>query len=118
VYVSPNHPDHERLTGQGGATAAGPAPSGDLLARFPRKGPRGVEQELRLLLAEYEGHPYLALRLWERDQGGAWWPTRKGVSIRMGEAGGLAGALLAALDDDHDEGPGPDDPVATGRRPG
>jgi hypothetical protein len=101
VYVSPNHPDYERLkgAGPGGAASGGPAPSGELLAAFPRKGPRGLELELRVILDAFEGHPYLALRLWQRDRAGAWWPLKgRGRSIRSAEAQGVAEALLEARD--------------------
>jgi hypothetical protein len=100
------NPRYRELTGReppGHATAeaqAGPpAPTGTLLAAFPRKGPDGVEQELRIVLDAYEGHEYIAVRLWQRDASGAWWPMKgKGLSIRLGEAQGVAVALQQALD--------------------
>jgi hypothetical protein len=50
---------------------------------------------MRVTLSEYEGHPYVSLRLWERDPAGAWWPVRgKGCSVRLSEAGTLAGVLF------------------------
>ena len=38
-----------------------PAPkqTGEPLATFPRRGPQGVQQELRIALDEFEGHAYI-----------------------------------------------------------
>jgi hypothetical protein len=41
------------------------------------------DSELRLNLCEYEGRPYLSLRLWSRGAGGEFWPTNKGCSPRI-----------------------------------
>jgi len=69
-----------------------PQEQGRRLATFPR----GDGAELRISLAEYQGGPYVALRVWERDQAGAWWPVKgKGCSVRIAEAGKLAEALTA-----------------------
>ena len=79
VWVSPRHPDRERLMArqQGVADQAPPEPSGETLAAFPRRGRFGEDQELRVVLDQYEGHRYLAIRLWQRDgRSGAWWPLR------------------------------------------
>jgi hypothetical protein len=54
---------------------------------------RGSVTELRLSTEEFDCHPYLSLRLWERDQSGEWRPTRKGVSVRISECGRLAEVL-------------------------
>jgi hypothetical protein len=85
-----------------------PAESGRRLATFPR----GDGVEMRVNLAEYQGRPYVALRLWERDQGGTWWPCKgKGCSIRISEASGLAEALKSVAE--AEAGPQP----ARGARP-
>jgi len=69
-----------------------PAENGTRLATFPR----GNGSEMRVNLSTYEGKPFVSLRLWERDQGGAWWPVKgKGCSVRVGEAAELAGVLAA-----------------------
>ena len=53
---------------------------------------RGAEGALVLAWAEYEGKPYLSLRVW-RDG----WPVKgKGVSIRLRELEPLLRGLLAA----------------------
>jgi hypothetical protein len=100
MYISPNHPDYERLAhGRSTAEARAPEMSGELLAAFPRQGPGGVEQELRVVLDSFNVHLYVAVRLWQRDRdAGAWWPLKgKGVSIRIGECEGVADALRRAL---------------------
>lgn len=97
------NPRYRELTGReppgrGQATAEPPRPSGTLLASFPRKSREGPEAELRVVLDEFQGSPYLALRVWQKDQAGNWWPVKgKGVSIRLSEAGGVADALREAL---------------------
>jgi hypothetical protein len=97
------HPRYRELTGREppgrSNTAEAPAPSGETLATFPRKGPNGVRQELRVVLDEYQGHPYVSVRLWQANQDGAFWPLKgKGVSIRLSEAEGVAVALQEAID--------------------
>ena len=77
-------------------TGEPPQDDGELLAELPRCDGR---EALRVTLKSFEGHPYIALRLWARDdRTGAWWPVRgKGCSIRMREAGRVAEALEKAL---------------------
>lgn len=83
MWRSPNHPAPE--------PAAPPAETGRRLAAFPRN--RG-EEELRVNLAEFNGHEYLSLRVWSRGSDGNWWPVRgKGVSVRLSEIGELAEVL-------------------------
>jgi hypothetical protein len=112
MYVSKSHPDYERLTAP--RTPAAPEPNGEILARFARKNPDGSECELRVSLEEFQGNPYISVRAWERDQAGQWWPTKKGVSVRLSEAEGVSEALLrarAAIQDDAGRPKGPmDDP--------
>jgi hypothetical protein len=49
--------------------------------------PRGEGAELRVSLAEYQGRPYVSLRVWERGSDGELWPSKKGCSIRASEIG-------------------------------
>jgi hypothetical protein len=97
------NPRYRELTGReppgrSQATAEPPRPSGETLATFPRKSREGPETELRLVLDEFQGSPYLALRVWQQDQAGNWWPVKgKGVSVRLAEAEGVADALREAL---------------------
>ena len=90
MYVSPNHPDYARLTG---TQDAEPESAGRNLAAIPR----GPAAELRITLDEYEGHPYVQLRAWERGAGG-WFPTKKGVTVRLRELEAVAEALRGALE--------------------
>lgn len=80
-----------------GARPQAPAETGQRLASLPRPNNFGQAEELRVSLDSYEGHPYISVRLWTQDRtSGEWWPTRKGCSIRMGEAAEVAKALQAA----------------------
>ncbi len=67
-----------------------PADTGERLATFPRD----PGTELRVSRAEYQGRPFVSLRVWQRDQAGAWWPVKgKRCSVRIGECTALAEAL-------------------------
>jgi hypothetical protein len=84
VWIKPGY------TPEGMTQTAPPTESGRRLLTLPRS--RGAE-ELRLTLDVFEGHEFLALRLWNRNAHGEWWPTPKGCSIRLHEAGQLARVL-------------------------
>ena len=71
-------------------SAAPPAETGQRLATFPRD--RGAT-ELRINLDRFEGHEYLSLRIWSRDRDGSFWPTKRGVSVRIHELADLVAAL-------------------------
>lgn len=101
-YSNTAHPNPTR----GASNRPPPEPTGEVIARFARPGSRGKpDAELRLTLDTYLGRPYLGLRLWEADRNGSWWPTKKGCSVRLNEAAGLADALAEATrageDPDH-----------------
>jgi Transcriptional Coactivator p15 (PC4) len=77
---------------------SGPPPEddGERLATFPRTGGR---EEMRVSLREFEGREFIALRVWMRDdRTGAWWPTRKGCSVRLRELPGMLAALQRAAE--------------------
>ena len=59
---------------------------------------RGPDEELRISWDEYEGNPYLNLRVWTRNRQGQWWPDRRGCSIRIRELGQVAEAIGVAID--------------------
>jgi Transcriptional Coactivator p15 (PC4) len=114
VWVNPNHPDPPRQ-------AAAPQESGQRVATFARHG----GEELRVNLAEYQGHPYLSLRVWAPGTDGQLWPVRgKGLAVKLREVAGLAEVLarvagrLEASErrDDRQEGP-PPDPRGSARPP-
>jgi hypothetical protein len=74
---------------------APPAENGVNLATIPR----GQGEQLRITLAEYSGHPYIAVRVWALGADGrSWWPVKgKGVSIRLREIVPVGKALAEAL---------------------
>jgi hypothetical protein len=89
-----------------------------ILATFPR----GPDVELRVSLATFDGRPYVALRVFERGQGGQLWPVKgKGCSVRLGECQGMIEALRRALEL-ADSGPSTNNVIsgrpAPSRRPG
>ena len=61
---------------------------------------RSADEEIRVNWAEYEGKPYVSVRLWNRDRdNGTWWPdAKKGMSIRLRELADFAEAIAEALD--------------------
>ncbi len=90
MYVSKNHPDRERLL----AKPEPVAPRGTKLAAIPR----GTHEELRVSLDEYEGHPFVSLRMWARAADGPWLPVRgKGCTVRLRELEAVADALREAI---------------------
>ena len=85
MWINPNHPDPPRQ-------APPPQETGDRLATFERHG----GEELRVTLAEFNGHPFVSLRVWAPGPDGQLWPVRgKGVSVKLREVAGLAEALAA-----------------------
>lgn len=65
---------------------AAPPDEGRVLARCARAGrPGQAAEELRLALRQFEGHPFIDLRVWYQTEAGQWLPTKKGCSIRRGE---------------------------------
>ena len=61
--------------------------------------PRGKNEKLRISWCEYEGNPYLNLRIWKCDRfPRGWWPDKRGIAIWVRELPDLAEALAAALD--------------------
>jgi hypothetical protein len=87
-----------RLRGQLSPHPAGGQPPEDTGRRLATC-PRGKEEELRISWCEYEGNPYLNIRIWKCDRSRrGWWPDRRGIAIRVRELPDLAEALAAALD--------------------
>jgi hypothetical protein len=86
MWVSPNHPDPPRHV-----QPDPPDDDGQPLGTFPRGAGR---DELRVTLKTFEGRPYVALRVWSRDERSAFWPVKgKGLSVRVGEVAGVIAAL-------------------------
>ena len=91
MWRNPNHPQPEQPPGP-------PESSGREIAVFERPGKgRGPDTELRMDLAEYMGYPFISLRVWTKGPDGAWFPTRRGLSVKIREAKNLADSLLEAL---------------------
>src|SRR4051794_18493524 len=76
---------------------APPAEQGRRLAALTRTARDQPDCELRVALDEYQGHPYISIRLWQFAPRSGGWPIKgRGVSARTREAGGVAAALLEA----------------------
>lgn len=81
----------------GGAQSSPPIPTGQELARILRPKHDGGDDVLRIALDSFEGHPYVAIRVFNRDRDGNLWPVRnKGLSVRVGELAQVAEALRRA----------------------
>jgi len=60
---------------------------------------RSETEQLRIVWAEYNGSPYVGVRLWTRDRRGHWFPdAKRGLAIRTRELGKLAEAIGVAID--------------------
>lgn len=76
-------------------TRPAPIEQGERLATSARS----ESEELRITLGEYNGRPFLSIRVWSRGTDGQWWPTKdKGIAIRRHEMATLAEGVAAALD--------------------
>ena len=51
-----------------------------------------------MALDERDQHLFISVRVWTKEKVGQWWPSPKGVSVRLSEAEDVAGALTKALD--------------------
>ena len=79
------------------ATVEPPKEQGEKLASFPRTNRDGAEEELRLVLDQFNGNDFISLRVWTQDRtSGAWWPSKRGCSIRLGEIDGIRDGLAQA----------------------
>ena len=78
MWISPNHPDRERLMRPASPTAhaAPPDETGRRLATLARPNRQGRDAELRVSLDQYEGHDYISVRLWELDPDSGYWRER------------------------------------------
>ena len=59
--------------------------NGVIIDAFERSSPDPYGSELRVTWSEFKGSPYVGLRLWTRDANGLLWPSRDGVTVRLGE---------------------------------
>jgi hypothetical protein len=87
----PDRPAADRTEPRNGTP---PEDDGDPLGVFGRADGR---EEMRVVLKTFEGRQYIALRVWFCDDQGQWWPTKKGLSVRLREAVGVITALQKGL---------------------
>ncbi len=59
---------------------------------------RSASEEIRVNWSEYEGKPFISIRMWKRSDDGAWWPDKRGIAIRIRELPAVATAIAEALD--------------------
>jgi hypothetical protein len=76
--------------------STGPArENGERLAAIDRS----EAEQIRVDWSEYQGKPFLSIRLWKRGDDGQFWPdAKRGISIRISELADQADALAAAID--------------------
>jgi hypothetical protein len=89
-----------------------PSETGRRIATFARTGPQGERLELRVHVDEYEGRPYVGVRMWKQDPRGGWWPTPKGTTIRRSELAGFIECLQEAYAELGEPDPPPTNPKA------
>jgi hypothetical protein len=71
-----------------------PGEQGTVLAVLPRHG----GEEMHVSLCDYNGHPYVSLRVWAPGTDGQLWPMKaRGCSVRVKEIMPVARALAEAL---------------------
>jgi len=76
-----------------------PQDTGKRLATIERVNNKTKQkEELRVSWCEYEGRPYLSIRLWSENNSG-WWPTKTGCTVRTRELHDFADGISAALDE-------------------
>jgi hypothetical protein len=60
---------------------------------------RSADEQIRINWSEYEGKPYVSIRMWRRGDDGQHWPDgKRGISIRVRELPNLAEAIAEALE--------------------
>ena len=59
---------------------------------------RGADVQVRVSLGDYEGHKYLNIREWTCDGGGGWWPSKRGLTIRVRELPDFADGVAQAIE--------------------
>lgn len=70
---------------------------GEVIASIARPGYRGAAGgQLRVSLDSFEGHEYISIRLWMVGDDGVARPSKKGTSVRLGEAEAVADAIREA----------------------
>ena len=63
-------------------SATPPAESGRRIGTIERS----ADEQIRVNWSEFEGKPFVSLRLWKRGDDGGWWPDgKRGMSVRIRE---------------------------------
>ena len=75
-------------------TATPPAENGKRIGTIDRSD----SEQIRVNWSEFEGKPFISIRMWKRSLDGSWWPDKRGIAIRVRELPGLAAAIAEALD--------------------
>jgi len=92
---------------------SGPVENGERLATIPRRD----GDELRLCWAEYNGHNFLNVRVWHKDDNGTSFPYRdKGLTVRLAELDDFAEGIEKAVKLAHNAAQTPQDSPPTARR--
>jgi len=69
------------------------------LANLVRKGfGDRKDEQVRLEVCSFNGKRYVSMRVWWQTEGGEWAPSKKGMSVRLGELGQIITALHKAED--------------------
>lgn len=71
-----------------------PVETGTRLATFEREREGG---EVRWTFDRYEGRPFVSGRIWTRGHDGNFYPSQKGVTVRLKELGDVIAGLERAL---------------------
>lgn len=89
--AAPPPPTHTTLA----APTDGPVENGLRLATFVR----GMSEELRVNWSEYNGHHFIALRVWHCGVDGKYRPDRaRGLTVKLRELDDFARAIQAAVE--------------------
>jgi len=60
---------------------------------------RSETEQIRINWSDYEGKPFLSIRMWKRGDDGRFWPDpKRRISIRVRELPDLADGVAAAID--------------------
>lgn len=94
ALAAPPPPSHTAL-GVLTATPDGPVENGLRLATFPR----GMSEELRVNWASFNGHHFVALRVWHCGVDGKYRPDRaRGLTVKLRELDDFSRAIQEAVE--------------------
>ena len=75
-------------------TTTAPVENGPRVATIARS----ANEEMRVNWSEFEGHPFVQIRIWNH-RSGEWWPdVKRGSSVRIRELPDFAAAIADCLD--------------------